>query len=76
MSNKDVIRYTRIGLTAAAIVFSLISLIDRRDEKKKNGSLIFALLCVSVSNLLSDIDCVECEFDDECDCGCCDCDEE
>ncbi len=66
MDTKDVIRYARIGLTAASIAFSLISLFS---EKKKTGSLIFALLCVSVSNLLSDIDCGECECGDE---SCCD----
>ncbi len=51
MDTKEVIRYSRIGLTAASIAFSIISLFS---EKKKVGSLIMALLCVSVSNLLSD----------------------
>ena len=69
MDTKEVIRYSRTGLTAASIAFSIISLFS---EKRKVGSLIMALFCVSVSNLLSDLSCCDddcCCDDDECCCG-------
>lgn len=68
---KDILNKSGIVLLALSIFFTLMSLVDKR---KRNNNLIFALFCVSLSNMLNIIREHYTDCGCECDCNC-DCDE-
>ena len=61
---EDILEKSGIVLLALSVIFTIMSILDRDKENKNN--LIFALFCVSLSNMLNIIR--EHYFTDNCDC--------
>ncbi|MCM1328817.1 MAG: hypothetical protein NC253_05185 [Ruminococcus sp.] len=53
MDKKDLVRSLNIVLLTGAIIFTGLSLFGKKSNKEKKNSLIAALFCMSLSNMLN-----------------------
>ena len=63
---KDILNKSGIVLLALSVIFTIMSILDK--DKENKNTLIFALFCVSLSNMLNIIR--DYYYGSDCDCGC------